>query len=416
MELLKGQSLGDYAVLKEIGHGGVGRVYEVEHTITRRREAIKIMSFEGVGDTEKSERFLREIRLQAALNHPNIASVHNAFWTDDNFILVSELLEGEPLQAVIARGKLSVDRSLEIIRQVLAALRCAHSRGIMHRDISPANIFVTSAGPVKLIDFGLAKASTDLNLTQAGLAVGSFYYTSPEQIRAEPTLDLRTDLYSCGAVLYEMLTGQKVFEGTAYEVMQAHCELAPRDPHLVAPNVSAALSDLVMRALAKRPDDRFGSAEEFLRELEAATVVAAVAPVRNVRVAPWVIAGSATALAIVLWFMLARSTPQVAAAPVVTPVAAAPAEDPKAPAEETKHEVVVPIMAEPVKPAPKPRVVQAAAKPVLTDEFTGPPVESQPPAEPVVLATPPPTPESQPESHGVMGTVKKLNPFHKKKN
>jgi serine/threonine-protein kinase len=411
MELLKGQTLGDYAVLKEIGHGGVGRVYEVEHTITRRREAIKVMSFEGVGETERSERFLREIRLQAALNHPNIASVHNAFWTDDTFILVSELLEGEPLQAVIARGKLSVERSLEIIRQVLAALRCAHARGIMHRDISPANIFVTSAGPVKLIDFGLAKASTDLNLTQAGLAVGSFYYTSPEQIRAEPTVDLRTDLYSCGAVLYEMLTGRKPFEGTAFEVMQAHCERVAERPSAIDASIPGVVSDLVMKALAKKADARFGSAEEFLRGLEGITVVAAN-PAAKARITPWVLVASA-ALAVGVWFVVLRPSPPAVAAPVV------PSAVPQviAPVAVTPAPVAAPIVTEPVKPMMKPRVTQAVSKPLLTDELTPPVAESSAalvdaPVEPVVTNTPQP----QPPSHGVMGAVKKLNVFKRKKN
>ncbi len=399
MELLNGQTLGDYVVLKEIGHGGVGRVYEVEHTITRRREAVKTVSFEGAGATEKSERFLREIRLQAALSHPNIASVHNAFWTDDHFVLVTELLEGEPLQAVIDRGRLRVDRAIEIIRQVLAALRCAHSRGIMHRDISPANIFVTSAGPTKLIDFGLAKAPTDLNRTQAGLAVGSFYYTSPEQIRAEATVDIRTDLYSCGVVLYEMLTGRKPFEGTAFEVMQAHCELAPQDPHLVEPSIPEAVSEVVMTALAKNADDRFGSAEDFLRGLEEITVTTAE-PTKKNRVAPWVLVGSFV-LAGGLGFVIARAGPRAIASPAVEPKLDAPVLAPSvaAPAH----------VAEPVRPDPKPLVVKApdlvpTAEPEPGDQET------------VVEQAPEPQDQQRSQAHGVLGAVKKLNPFHKHKN
>lgn len=410
MELLKGQTLGDYAVLKEIGHGGVGRVYEVEHTITRRREAVKVVSFESHADTEKSERFLREIRLQAALNHPNIASVHNAFWTDDNFILVSELLDGEPLQAVIARGKLSVDRSLEIIRQVLAALRCAHSRGIMHRDISPANIFVTSAGPVKLIDFGLAKASTDLNLTQAGLAVGSFYYTSPEQIRAEPTVDIRTDLYSCGAILYEMLTGRKPFDGTAFEVMQAHCERTPVTPSSIEPSVPGVISDVVMKALAKRPDSRYGSADDFLRGLEE---IAVAKPAAKVKVAPLVLVASVV-LAAVIGFVVLRSEPEAGAAlagpaPVVqvetTPIAA-PVDAPLTIAPPVDEKKVA------VRTAPK-EVLAVSPPPTLTDEFTE---QANPVTEAMPVAAPETKAEEPPFSRGVIGAMKKLNPFRKKKN
>lgn len=180
-----GQSLGDYAILQELGKGGYGHVYKVEHTITGRREAMKVLAATGTNAAEQSERFLREIRLQASLSHPNIAVVHTAFWVNDDLALVCELLEGESLQQLLERQPPSHKQALEVITQVLDALSYAHARGIIHRDISPANIFLTARGIVKIIDFGLAKAATDLRLTREGSPIGAAHYMSPEQTHVD---------------------------------------------------------------------------------------------------------------------------------------------------------------------------------------------------------------------------------------
>src|ERR1700733_1925057 len=141
-----GQCLGDYAVLQELGKGGFGRAYKVEHTITGRREAMRVLSAGNSDATEQADRFLREIRLQASLNHPNIALVHTAFWVNDDLALVCELLDGRPLQQLLDEGPVSQERAIEIIAPVLDALSYAHARGIVHRDISPGNIFLTTSG------------------------------------------------------------------------------------------------------------------------------------------------------------------------------------------------------------------------------------------------------------------------------
>jgi serine/threonine protein kinase len=264
MSFLIGQTVGDYSILEELGGGGFGRVYKVEHTLTRRLEAMKVLAVGEANSANQSERFLREIRLQASLNHPHIAAVLNAFWTDDHVVLICELLEGEPLKNLLERGHLPVTRTLDIMSQVLSALSYAQARGVIHRDVSPGNIFVTAnGGTVKLIDFGLAKAAADLHVTQDG-PVGSLHYMSPEQVRGLQTLDSRTDIYSCGAVLYEMATGQKLFDGdSGFAIMQAHVEQPPRAPKSVHPAIPPLLEEVILRAVAKNPEDRFQSADSF---------------------------------------------------------------------------------------------------------------------------------------------------------
>jgi len=277
-----GQSLGDYAILQELGKGGFGQVYKVEHTITGRREAMKVLAAGNANAAEQSERFLREIRLQASLSHPNIAVVHTAFWINDDLALVCELLEGESLQQLLERQPLAQSQALDIMAQVLGALSYAHARGIIHRDISPANIFLTAGGIVKIIDFGLAKAATDLRLTREGSPIGAAHYMSPEQIRGAQDIDVRTDVYSAGVVLYELLVGKRPFDGdSAFTIMKAHTEEPPPSPTAANPQIPSELSAIVIRALAKKPEARFQSADAFLQAIEEVRIKPIVASQRR---------------------------------------------------------------------------------------------------------------------------------------
>jgi serine/threonine protein kinase len=194
---------------------------------------------------------------------------------NDDLALVCELLEGESLKDRLERDAPSRGEALDIMAQVLAALSYAHARGIIHRDISPANIFLTAGGTVKIIDFGLAKAATDLRLTREGSPVGAAHYMSPEQIRGAHDIDARTDIYSCGIVLYELLMGKKPFEGdNAFDIMKAHTEQAPPLPDENS-QTPAAVSAMILRALAKKPEERFQSADAFLQAVNSSLPEAA---------------------------------------------------------------------------------------------------------------------------------------------
>ncbi|HJT88426.1 MAG TPA: serine/threonine-protein kinase, partial [Bryobacteraceae bacterium] len=237
MSFKPGSVVGDYTVLGSVGAGGMGTVYKVQHVITKRIEAMKLLA-SGKADPDQEQRFVREMQVQARLHHPNIAEVYNAFRFYDEFFMVMEFIEGESLEQVLAKQRPPLETGIGYARQALAALAYAHGNGVVHRDIAPANMIITPEGTVKLTDFGLAKTATDVRLTQSGAPVGSPWYMSPEQVRGGAELDARSDIYSLGAVLYEIVTGHKVFNReTAFDVMRAQVELPPvapieREPHL----------------------------------------------------------------------------------------------------------------------------------------------------------------------------------------
>jgi serine/threonine-protein kinase len=265
-----GDAVGDYKVMNFAGAGGMGAVYEIEHAITKRVEAMKVLPT-GVGSSpEDVQRFEREIEVQARLHHPNIVALYNAVRDDHSIALIMEYVEGESLERMLKNGNLPLDMAVDYAGQVLDALAYAHNKGVIHRDVKPANIIITPSGTAKLMDFGLALAVNDLRLTHSGVAVGSAWYMSPEQVRAADQLDARTDIYSMGAVLHEMLTGRKLFDADgSFAVMRAQIEAIPRAPSALNPEVPAALDEVVARALAKDPAARFQTANEFRILLEA---------------------------------------------------------------------------------------------------------------------------------------------------
>jgi serine/threonine-protein kinase len=266
-----GDAVGDYRVVGVVGTGGAGEVYRVEHTITKRIEALKVLMRDRPDLQEQSQRFLHEIQVQASLSHPHIASVLTAFRAGSELMMVMELVEGRPLDRILEEGRLPLERAVDFTRQALSALACAHANGIIHRDIKPSNMIISPAGVLKLTDFGLARTVADTKVTQTGEVVGSLHYISPEQVKSEREADHRTDIYSMGAVLYEMATGSKPFPSdNAFSLMLAHVQEKPKPPHEVDAVVPRELSAAILKAMAKKPADRFQTAEEFLAAIEPA--------------------------------------------------------------------------------------------------------------------------------------------------
>jgi len=398
-----GQSLGDYAIRQELGKGGFGRVYQVEHTLTGRREAMKVLA--ASNSPEQAERFLREIRLQASLTHPNIAVVHTAFWVNDDLALVCEYLEGQPLQHVLEQQRLPAKRALDIVAQVLQGLSYAHARGIIHRDITPANIFLTSSGPVKIIDFGLAKAATDLRLTQEGSPIGAAHYMSPEQIRGAQEIDARTDIYSCGIVLYELITGRKPFEGgDSFTIMKGHAEELPLAPTEADPEVSRDLSTIILRAVSKKPEDRFQSADAFL---QAITLLQVPDPTAQVR--PSSRAALLTVAAVVVagigLFVASNITQSQAAGPAKTVSFIVPPPPPPTDAHISPPNTAPDTQGIPAKSIRPTEKIAAATKPAITRTQRQATKEQAP----ITVSN-----EGSNSGSGVRAALKKLNPFHRK--
>ena len=258
-----GQRVGDYEVIAQLGAGGMGRVYKVRNVISNREEAMKILLPDFAADPDLAARFMAEIRTLAGLDHPGIAQLRTAFQHNNQFVMVMEYVEGTTLERLASEVRIPLRHVLDYSMQVLAALSYAHAKGVTHRDIKPANIMITMHGLVKLMDFGIAKSSGDMQLTRPGSTMGSVYYMSPEQVQGN-TVDGRSDLYSFGVTLYELLTGRKPFQAdTTYSVLNQQLTQPPTPPIEVNPAISPELNAIILRAMQKKPEDRFQTAEEF---------------------------------------------------------------------------------------------------------------------------------------------------------
>jgi hypothetical protein len=279
-----GSRKGDYEILGVLGAGGMGKVYKVRNVLSDRVEAMKVLLPNLTDQKDLVERFLREIKVLAGLSHPNIAGLRTALTIDNQLIMIMEYVEGTTLGSRVERGAIPCGEALNYIDQVLAALSYAHEQQIVHRDIKPSNMMLTPEGVVKLMDFGIARSGPDLGLTITGMTLGSLAYMSPEQVKCE-AIDARSDLYSVGVSLYEMVTGQRPFKADSnFAIMQAHLKDAPRQPIELKPDLPVAVSRIIVMAMEKEPAQRFQSADAFRNALQSVAAemgVALQAPVRG---------------------------------------------------------------------------------------------------------------------------------------
>jgi len=261
------QILTHYKILAKLGQGGMGEVYLAEDTKLRRKVALKLLPSHFAADPDARARFEQEARAAAALNHPNICTIYEIGEAEDKFFIAMEYIEGEELKKKVISDQLSVNSVIDIAAQIVEGLKAAHAKGITHRDIKSSNIMVTESGQVKIMDFGLAKMGGEVHLTKAGMTLGTAAYMSPEQARGE-VVDHRTDIWSLGVVLYEMLTGQLPFRGE-YEAAMMYSILNEDPQPLTAlrTGVPMELERIVNKALAKKAEERYQHIDEVLADL-----------------------------------------------------------------------------------------------------------------------------------------------------
>jgi serine/threonine-protein kinase len=258
---------GRYRIIRKLGSGGMANVYLAEDQELGRRVAIKILNERHANDDQFVERFRREAKNAAGLSHPNIVSIYDRGEAEGTYYIAMEFLDGRSLkELILSRGPAPVNVAIDYARQILDALRFSHRNGIVHRDIKPHNVIVDAEGRVKVTDFGIARAGAS-QMTEVGSIIGTAQYLSPEQAKGAP-VDQTSDLYSVGIVLYELLTGKVPFTGESpVEIAMKHISAMPQPPSTFRDDIPADLDKVVLRALAKTPEERYPSAEEMDRDL-----------------------------------------------------------------------------------------------------------------------------------------------------
>jgi eukaryotic-like serine/threonine-protein kinase len=313
---MDGSRIGSYTVMSLIGEGGMGRVYRGLDTMVSRDVAIKALHPALAADPELVERFRAEATTMAKLQHPNICQLYALLQETGQFYMIMEFVDGETLEARLKRyGRQELKPALHLACEILTGFKYAHSRGVIHRDIKPANIMITTDGSVKIMDFGIARVMGTSRMTLTGRLVGTPSYMSPEQI-TNAAIDARSDIYSLGIVLFQMLTGEVPFRRTSdFAVLQAQVLDQPPSPREIVGNVPPAVEAILVKALAKAPADRFQSAAEFLEAIQSAVAgTSAVGPQTRVPGRPPAVAAAVTT---------APANPAEAAPSVAAPLFAA---------------------------------------------------------------------------------------------
>ena len=411
------QTLGKYQVRSVIGRGAMGTVLEAWDPVIDRRVAIKTVKLPGAQDAEMEEellRFRREAQAAGRLSHPNIVGVYDYGETDDLAYIVMEFVDGQSVKAALDGQQRFAPAAIQrLMTDLLSGLEYSHGAGVIHRDIKPANLMLTKSGQAKIADFGIARIESS-SMTQAGTVLGTPAYMSPEQFRGE-TVDLRTDVYSSGVLLYQLLTGERPFEGNLSSIMHKALTIEPPPPSVLSSAAPTALDAVVARAMAKRPDDRFASAAAFMAAIDAAMAapiaaadtdatvfarpvpppLAAEAPPKQVppksSKLPLLLGGgavvAAAAVAAVFFLnqpsqptRLAGTTPPPAA---TTPAATTPTTTPPA--------ATPPAATTPALPAP---AQSASVAPLPAPSASQPPVEDSPFTKPAPEPTPEPAPRA----------------------
>lgn len=289
--------VGSYKITKKIGEGGMGAVYKGVDLMLEREVAIKMLRPELSRQPQIVERFRTEAVTLAKLNHPNIATLYSFLRQGDDFFMVMEFVPGDTLDKVIQKeGAMSRQRAVTLFCQALEGIEHAHRQGIVHRDIKPANMMLTREGTLKVMDFGIARVLGSARMTKQGNIIGTIEYMSPEQVRGQET-DARSDIYSLGILLYEMLTGRVPFTSPSeFELMKNQIEAVPDPPRKFVASIPAGIEQAILKSLAKVPEERFASASEFraalLSNLEPSATLqasesAAIPETRRLSAAPF---------------------------------------------------------------------------------------------------------------------------------
>ena len=415
-----GKTLGNYQIVEELGRGGMAVVYRAYQPSLNRDVAIKVLPPQLSFDQEFVERFQREAKAAAKLRHPNIVVIHDVGHEDGTYYIVMEYLQGRTLKQLIQQeGKLPPQRAAHIVDQVATALDYAHQQGLIHRDVKPSNIFVGPHDHVTLTDFGIAKAASETqHLTRTGTLVGTPEYMSPEQA-AGTGVDHRTDLYALGVVLYQMLAGRVPYQGTTpHATLHAVIYEPPPPPRRINPNLQPALEAVILRAVAKKPQQRFQRGADLASALRAALSGRApqvvLPPQPETRIAParrrspmaWIVAGLAVVLIVMvvaLAFLLfggngGGATP----VPATTQAVALSTPTSETSPVATLEPSLTPVpSATPTNPPTEPPTATAGAPtdtPVPATDTAQPPTDTPiPPTDtPRPTATPSPTPTTPP--------------------